>query len=400
MKGSCPQKLGVICLTKISSISKHYYVGETSLPEAMPLEYTKLENAMLLHSLHQFSKSRIHLLVYSFSSGVSEDADLIARHIHGTPLVPIAAQLEQAHRLGIRYTSSTTAPSTAMTSAPSRRQTPASSRVGSPGLMSRMLLQTHGPRANPTAPPIPTAGSSTAQPHLKQLPTALQTSPPSTSSSTGSLWSRPPINDWSGDMKKAFEAFRRGKEWEEWKPLVEKLLDLELACEYEELMGSWTTRGRPSCVAAFFKNDRPWAMHVEIGDLEEYQKMFWNWWKEVMVDREDENGELERDDELVWENPKGYCGRNKSRLVVAMLLWWGEAVHEDGIEEEQLLEWKLAVEDATWTLGSLAMAIRAEARQAQDLDKGTGRGAKRKTRGQDDESEDSSDEEGSRRKSR
>ncbi|KAJ6470100.1 hypothetical protein C8R47DRAFT_1222728 [Mycena vitilis] len=177
---------------------------------------------------------------------------------------------------------------------------------------------------------------------------------------------------WPAELGSAYAAFRRLSEWGGWSWL--RLIWLFLRAE-EEL--GWTEgKGlrllpvgkRPEEVEAFMKWGRKWQTPQRLVEggigprtvAGSIADRWWSWWPCLLppARMRPDFGDISQPDDIPpdhWVNLARANGRNGMLMVLACLLWWGEAaaaVKDASMAAELADDWRFAVEDAIWSYES------------------------------------------------
>ncbi|KAJ7176399.1 hypothetical protein C8R43DRAFT_943184 [Mycena crocata] len=183
----------------------------------------------------------------------------------------------------------------------------------------------------------------------------------------GDMWETEDTSGWPEELKMAWRAFSRAREWggDEWDACVKNLVALERAWGFpaKGLLSAPSGKKSPEEVPAWMRGHRKWQASVTLAspigprdDEESYAGRWWSWWMELQpaVRKEGEDLlEVEKVDAEEWDDVGKTHGRNGLLLYIGGLLWWGEAAAGTVEEEESdtlLDEWREAVVDVSAVL--------------------------------------------------
>ncbi|KAJ7105094.1 hypothetical protein C8R43DRAFT_1140885 [Mycena crocata] len=188
-------------------------------------------------------------------------------------------------------------------------------------------------------------------------------------------WGAENKEGWTEELKNAFEAFSRGKEWggKEWEDCVRNLVALEKAWGFPNKGMVSAPAGpdipRPEEVPTFMRAHRKWEVAVKIAgalgprdDDGSYVTRWWAWWAQIQPAARTAGEswvEPAKVDSEMWRDVGKIHGRNGMLLYVGASLWWGEAAAERDEEESASLleEWREAVEDVSKVLVEAAKTV-------------------------------------------
>ncbi|KAJ7641077.1 hypothetical protein FB45DRAFT_1021853 [Roridomyces roridus] len=172
-------------------------------------------------------------------------------------------------------------------------------------------------------------------------------------------WSEPTAA-WSAEVKCAYGAFQRGKEWgSEWKRLVDAVVKLERLWSFPDrgLTAAPPGKERPEEVEAWMRDQRKWGERVVLqsgvgprDQVGSFSARWWAWLGAAQPAGRVTGGGWKGVEEMsanTWDELAKMHGRNGMLLYAAGLLWWGEAVQLSDDAEALRADWLLAVHDLT-----------------------------------------------------
>ncbi|KAJ7864264.1 hypothetical protein B0H14DRAFT_2574477 [Mycena olivaceomarginata] len=181
-----------------------------------------------------------------------------------------------------------------------------------------------------------------------------------------SVWDAEDEESWTDELKAAFHAFERAKDWgeDEWEACIEALLAFERSLGFPAT-GQPVPQGdktiRPEEVPTFMKRRREWDKRISLvtppgpaGAGDSFADRWWIWWKRVQpTSRVMESGKLGDVDKATtaeWAQLARMGGKNGMLLYVGALLWWGEAAAEADESQALLDDWKVALREVAQVL--------------------------------------------------
>ncbi|KAJ7129688.1 hypothetical protein C8R44DRAFT_872922 [Mycena epipterygia] len=181
------------------------------------------------------------------------------------------------------------------------------------------------------------------------------------------VWHRDDREEWTAELARAHTAFERGKGWGvEWGKCVSAFFDFEGAWGYTTTGAMIKTEGRLKEVSVWLGRGRKWNSSPAIGMMGTQARagsfvgMWWSWWASLqLAEREMNAGILTCPSEADWSALAKLHGNNGLMHVMATLLWWGDGVGDQEKDEEQYMDWSLAVSDVTYALQEMLAAAEA-----------------------------------------
>ncbi|KAJ7446034.1 hypothetical protein B0H11DRAFT_2249218 [Mycena galericulata] len=175
---------------------------------------------------------------------------------------------------------------------------------------------------------------------------------PQTPAPVAKAWRRPDMAKWSDELRRAHSAFALGEKWEtDWADCVDKYLDFEAACGYQDEGPRIGGEGRPDEVAEWIRGGRKWFSPPSIknlgrlGEKGSYANNWWLWWRSIQPpERQWFGGMLTAPTEMTFGKMTTMYGRNGFMQVMASLLWWGLQESRGGSLGKQT-GWSQAVSD-------------------------------------------------------
>jgi hypothetical protein len=181
-----------------------------------------------------------------------------------------------------------------------------------------------------------------------------------------SVWDAEDEESWTDELKAAFHAFERAKDWgeDEWEACIEALLAFERSLGFPAT-GQPVPQGnktiRPEEVPTFMKRRREWDKRISLvtppgpaGAGDSFTDRWWIWWKRAQpTSRVMESGKLGDVDKATtaeWAQLARMGGKNGMLLYVGALLWWGEAAAEADESQVLLDDWKVALREVAQVL--------------------------------------------------
>ncbi|KAJ7740185.1 hypothetical protein DFH07DRAFT_965369 [Mycena maculata] len=168
------------------------------------------------------------------------------------------------------------------------------------------------------------------------------------------IWQRDDRAEWPAELARAHAAFERGKGWGiEWASCVDSFFAFEAAWGYGEDGMQITAKERPQAVKAWLVRARNWATVVDLGELGKqgaegtFVDQWWTWWMSLQpVERFSTSGSMTCSENADWSSLVKLHGKNGLLQVMAMLLWWGDAMGDKAKSDPfGYLEWTCAVTD-------------------------------------------------------
>ncbi|KAJ7164579.1 hypothetical protein C8R43DRAFT_878649 [Mycena crocata] len=149
----------------------------------------------------------------------------------------------------------------------------------------------------------------------------------------------------------------QGECWDSvWADCVDKFLDFEAACGYQEKGPRIGGEDRPDEVQAWLGSGRRWFVAPAIatlgmvGEADSFVDRWWRWWRSIQPpERSWLGGRITRPREITWKKMAGLYGKNGFLQVMGTLLWWG-------LEEARRAEesgWEKAVKEVHYVLSEL-----------------------------------------------
>ncbi|KAF7330700.1 hypothetical protein MSAN_02448100 [Mycena sanguinolenta] len=187
------------------------------------------------------------------------------------------------------------------------------------------------------------------------------------------VWDPEDEEKWPAELRMAYGAFTRAKEWggKEWAVCVDNLITLERRWGFREKGRLSMPAGTawPEEIPDFMRRARKWDKQMPLTSAPgpasaegSFAERWWTWWSGAQPEgRRAENGKLTPAVLLLeseFEELSKMSGRNGLLLCVGALLWWGEAALDQEGSTELLKDWKIAVEDVGAVLAKAALAVK------------------------------------------